>query len=272
VFPSEPLSSAEAAVFETFVVPRYLELFSALALEMLLPTEGARIAHLGCRTGTPDTELCQRIPRASVYSVDSSIPAIDLARNKAGATGAMVQYLQEDALPSSLPDAVFSHVLCLHPVVAPSERGVLFAEAARLLYSGGQVLVGLPLRGSFQELADLLREYALKHDVGELGRAVEEGMQNLPTLETLSEELEVFELEDVDVEVRQTTLEFDSGRGFFEDPVARLLVLPMLTKHVGEFDLRRPLDYLREAIDKYWSETCFELTVNVGCASARLAE
>ncbi len=272
MFPSEPLSSAEAAVFETFVVPRYLEFFAGLALEMLLPTDGARIAHLGCRTGTPDIELCQRIPRASVYSVDSSIPAIDLARNKASAAGATVQYLQADTLPSSLPDAVFSHVLCLHPVVAPSERGALFAEAARLLYSGGQVLVGLPLRGSFQELGDLLREYALKHDVGDLGRAVDEGMISLPTLETLSEELEVFQLEDVDVEVRQTTLEFESGRGFLEDPAARLLLIPMLSRYIGPFDLKRPLEYLREAIDRYWSEARFELTVNVGCASARLAD
>jgi hypothetical protein len=34
-------------------------------------------------------------------------------------------------------------------------------------------------------------------------------------------------------------------------------------------DLKRPLEYVRDAIDKYWSEGKLELTLNVGCASAR---
>ena len=71
--------------------------------------------------------------------------------------------------------------------------------------------IALPLRGSFQELGDLFREYALKNDDGEFGRIVEEAMANRPTLEMLSEELEVFGLEDVDVEVRQSSLWFDNG-------------------------------------------------------------
>jgi hypothetical protein len=34
-------------------------------------------------------------------------------------------------------------------------------------------------------------------------------------------------------------------------------------------DLKKPLEYVRDAIDKYWSEGTLELTLNVGCASAR---
>ena len=36
-----------------------------------------------------------------------------------------------------------------------------------------------------------------------------------------------------------------------------------------ETALRETLVVVRDAIDKYWSEGQFELTVNVGCASAR---
>ena len=93
----------------------------------------------------------------------------------------------------------------------------------RLLCPGGQALVALPLRGSFQEIGDLFREYALKHDDGDFGKVVEEAMASRHTIETLSEELESAGLDDVDVEIRTTTLAFDSGRAFMEDPVTRLL-------------------------------------------------
>ena len=56
MFPTEKLSPADAAILETFVVPRYLSLFGELVQQMLLVGESARIIHLGCRTGYPD--LC----------------------------------------------------------------------------------------------------------------------------------------------------------------------------------------------------------------------
>src|SRR5512145_374336 len=109
VFPSEPLSATESAVFETFVVPRYLSRFGELVLHMLLPTDGARVANLGCRTGYPDREICQGVPHASVYGVDRSPAALELARYKATATAISAQYVLTEIFPSPLPDAAFSH-------------------------------------------------------------------------------------------------------------------------------------------------------------------
>lgn len=269
MFSSEPLSATESAVLETFVVPRYLERFGALVLSMLLPTEGARVAHVGCRTGYPDREICQRVSRATVYGVDRSLAALELARYKATAASVPAQYLHSEALPTPLPAAAFSHVISLCPILTAAERGALFAEMARLLYTGGQVLIALPLRGSFQEIGDLLREYALKHDDGDLGRSIDEAMASRPTIETLSEELEAYGLGDVDVEVHQETLSFDNGRSLIEDPISRLLVIPELRSGLGGRELQGPIEYLRDAADRYWSETEIELSVNVGCASAR---
>lgn len=272
MFPSEPLSATESAVFETFVVPRYLERFGDLVLSMLLPTEGARVANVGCRTGYPDREICQRVPRATVYGVDQSPAALELAKHKAAAAAVPAQYLLADRLPTPLPGGAFSHVISLCPILAAEERGAFFGELARLLYSGGQVLIALPLRGSFQEIGDLIREYALKNDDGDLGRAIDEAMASRPTLESFNDELEAFGLSDVDVEMRPDTLEFDNGRALIEDPISRMLVLPEVKRSLGGRDLTLPIDYLREAVDRYWSETRFELTVNIGCASARRSD
>lgn len=273
MFPSEPLSAADAAVFETFVVPRYLKLFGDLAVQMFLGIEGARVAHLGCRTGFPDSELARQVSGLSLYGVDSSPSVLELARHKAHALRIdSLEYVQAKELPAPLPAAVFSHVLALHPLLGVDQRGALLSEMARLLYIGGQSLLALPLRGSFQEIGDLYREFALKTDDGDFARAVEETMASRPTIESLSDEMESVGLGDVDVEIRHTQLSFDSGRSLLEDPVCRLLILPDIHAGLVDTEMERPLEYLRDAIDKYWSASRFELTLNVGCASARRIE
>lgn len=265
----ELLSPADAAVIETFVVPRYLSLFGDLALEMFLAGRSARVVHLNCRTGYLDRQLCERSPSTTLVGVDRSAASLELARNKARVLAdRRITYQLGSVVETGLPAASFSHAVSLHPLLGAEERPLLIAEAARLLYPGGQLLIAMPLRGSFLEIGDLFREYALKSDDARFGEAVEQAMIDRPTIETLAEELEDAGLDDTDVEIRQTVLSFDSGRAFVEDPVSRLLIQPELRSELG-LDLTRALEYVREAIDKYWSEAKFELSLNVGCASAR---
>lgn len=276
--PSEPgaamlgrkLTPAEVALVETFVIPRYLEKFGEAALGMILLGGTSRIAHFGCRTGYPDQELLELNDSCSVAGVDASLAAIELARNKAATLHAPgLDYQVATSYPTALESEAFSHAMSLHPIGKEEDRRELFGEMERVLYSGGQAIVSLPLRGSFQEIGDLFREYALKHDQGEFGRAAEAGMQARPTMESLSEELEAAGFDDVDVDVRQVTLSFESGRAFTEDPVARILVFPELRSAMGIDDFTEPLLYLNDAIGKYWSRREFEVQVVIGTASAR---
>lgn len=88
-------------------------------------------------------------------------------------------------------------------------------------------------------------------------------------MESFGAELEVAGFDFVDVSLRPTVLQFQSGRDFFEDPVARLLILPEVRADLNLDEVEGPLAYVREAIDKYWSDGPFELTLNVGCATGR---
>lgn len=262
-------SPAEVAVIETFVIPRYLGHFGKAALDMFLAGEEARVAHLGCRTGYPDRRIVKMVPSCSLVGVDSSQAAIALARNKAATLrDAALEYRVGEPDATELPSENYSHCVTLHPPGQRKERARLFAEMSRLLYSGGQAVVALPMRGSFQELNDLLREYALKYDDGELGRATEYAAVARPTVETFAEELEQAGLDDIDVEVVALHIPFDGGRAFTEDPAARLMIMPEIESTLGRQELE-PLTYVRDAIDKYWSESEFNLTLMVGCASAR---
>jgi SAM-dependent methyltransferase len=265
------LGPAEAAVFETFVVPRYLTIFGELLLENLVESEGAQVVHLHCLTGYPDRGIALRLPGSYIVGVDTSAAALELARAKAATMPDMSsEYRLVDSLPAvDLPDASFSHGLVMHPLASGNDRRMLLEELKRLLAGHGQALIAMPMRGSFQEIIDLLREYSLKHDDAEVGRAVESAAQVRPTVETLGGELEDLGFDFVDVSLRPTTLRFQSGRDFFEDPVARLIILPEIRLDLKLEDAEAALAYVRLAIDKYWSDSPFELSINVGCATGR---
>ncbi len=264
------LGPAESAIFETFVVPRYLKTFGDLLVEMVADGDEAQVAHLLCRTGYPDHAIVQKLPGAHIHGCDPSAYAIELARAKASTTPEMVgDYRLADALPVPLPSSAFSHALSLHPVVRPKERPRLLAEFARLLAPYGQALLAFPLRGSFQEVFDLFREFALKHQVIQVTQAVESAALVQPTTEMVAAELEGAGFQYVEVELRTSVLEFKSGRDFFEDPITRLALLPELRGVLAMEDVESPLSYVRDAIDKYWSDGTFEVTVNVGCGCGR---
>jgi SAM-dependent methyltransferase len=265
-----PLAPSEAAILETFVVPRYLSLFGELALEMMADGDEAQVVHLQCRTGYPDRGITLKLPTAHVIGLDASVAALELARAKASTVPEMVsEYHLLEALPTQLPEGAFSHAITLHPLASPGERAKLLAEFSRLLGPHGQALLAIPLRGSFQELSDLLREYALKYDDDAVARAVEKAHAAKPTIETFRVELEEAGYDFVEVSLRPAILGFRSGRDFFEDPVTRMLVLPDMQLNLGLADPDQAFDYVREAINKYWSDGTFELTVNVGCATGR---
>jgi SAM-dependent methyltransferase len=266
------LAQNELDVFENSIVPRYLSFFGTLAIDMLFPIPQGHVAHIGCRTGYPDGIIADKMPNSSLIGVDASGPAIEFARTKASLLSAMqANYSISDALPTLLADESFTHALSLHPLCDAAGRAELLAELRRVLIPGGQAILALPLRGSFPEINDMIREYALRQDHAELAKAVDTAAASRPTIETVAEEFENAGLTEVDVDVQLIAVSFNDGREFLEDPISRLLVFPDTAELLRlDEDLAGPcLKYVNEAISKYWSEGIFELTVNVGCASGR---
>jgi len=267
-----PLTAADAELFENAVVPRYLSFFGALVVEMLLPGAPSQLAHIGCRTGYPDASLADKLQQATIIGVDPSAAALELARSKAALhSGVQFSYQVAEAIPTPLPDATFTHAFSIHPLCSAEHRFHLLSEMRRLLMPGGQALIALPLRGSFPEINDMIREFALRQDLADLGTAVDTSAASRPTIETISEEFESAGLYEIDVDVQLIAISFNSGREFLEDPIARLMVFPEISSQLSMTDeiAEQCMKYLYEAISKYWSEGVFELTINVGCASGR---
>jgi ubiquinone/menaquinone biosynthesis C-methylase UbiE len=265
------MTASEAAIYESLVVSRYIQVFGDAAVPMLLPFNPAAVAHLGCRTGYPAAAIGRQLNGCSVTGVDASSAALELARTKASLIGGVVaQYVHSEGLPTPLQENVFTHAFSLHPVGTRGDYGQVFAEHYRLLLAGGQMVMSMPLRGSFPEIYDILREYALRHDQPHFGEAVDAASTQRPTPETLAKEIEAAGFMEVDVGVDLVAITFENGREFLEDPIASLVVGPDIRSSIPvDSGVDHAWDYARHAIAMYWSEIPFELTVNIGSVSAR---
>ena len=265
-----PLTAAEAAIYESLVVPRYLQPFAAPIVPMLIPHTPARVAHLGCRTGYPVDAIALQLPGCEVTGVDRSAAALELARTKVSLTsGLRARYFFSETLPTPLEAGEFTHAVAIHPSGVKGNYASIVAELGRALTVGGQLLLSLPLRGSFPEVYDMLREYALRHDRPHFGEAVGAAASARPNPETLADQIEGAGFSEVEIVVDLAGIRFENGRDFLEDPIRRLVVGPDIRSSLPEDDVDEAIAYAAEAIGYYWSEIPFELSVNIGLVSAR---
>jgi ubiquinone/menaquinone biosynthesis C-methylase UbiE len=234
---------------------------------MVLVGEASRVVQLGSLTGYPAREILERMPNTTGVGVERSEACADLASQKQPPE--VFTYLVGDPANTGLPAHSFSHAVLLHPTGSAEFRAKLFTEAARLLYSGGQAIVSLPLSRSFPEILDLVGEFGLKYDDTSISRALEQAASERLTVESISEELEAAGFSDVDFEIHHDLLGYDSGRAFLEDPSVRYFIAPQIEAWLDQLDLGPALEYVGRAIDKYWSDTRMEMGISVAAFSAR---
>ncbi len=265
------LLDGDVAAFDADAVPHYLRFFDALLGGALVPRASARAVLFACRTAAAHAELAARLANGdSLVGVDGSEPAIWSARLRQGREGLSLAYEHAPTTETSLDEEGFTHAAALHPLGAPEQRAALFAEMRRVLEPGGQVMVSMPVRGSFPEILDLVREFALKHDKPAIAAAADRAAQSRVSIETLSADLEAAGFVGVDVDVQLLAVPFESGKAFAKSAVARLVVGPdvaELLEGVEPALRERAVAYAAEAVGKYWSESKFELAVNIGGAS-----
>lgn len=265
------LVDKDIARLEDEVVPRYLSFFSNLAVDMLLPCAPASVVVVGSRAGLETDLIAEKLPHASLKGLETSDAGVRAAAQRVSSLSIASSFEVARGLPTQLPANQFTHALSVHPICNRIGRRDLLTEMCRVLVAGGQAVLALPLRGSFPEIGDMIREYALRSDLAKLGEAVDIAMTNRPTPETITEELEYAGLTEVEVDVQLLSLPFASGREFVEHAVFDLVVAHEMraSLDLAPAIVNDALAYAQMAVLKYWSEGSFELTVNIGCASGR---
>lgn len=104
----------------------------------LLP-QGARIADLGCGTGSLSVLLAELGHR--VVGVDFAPRMVAAATSKAAAAGVEATFLVGDAAAPGLAEGEFDVVLCRHVLWAMPDPSAALAQWVRLLAPGGSLLL-----------------------------------------------------------------------------------------------------------------------------------
>ncbi|MEI8259409.1 MAG: class I SAM-dependent methyltransferase [Deltaproteobacteria bacterium] len=266
------LDFQSALAYETAVVPRYARMFGELLLRAVIVPARANILDLSCRTGYPGIELLRLLGEGRVVSIDPDPSFLELARERGGEDVGRTWFLKEESV-EALPfgNGVFTNVVGNLVDRTTTDRGLLLSEAARVLMPGGQLVITMPLRGSFGEVLDLFREVALKHDLAGVSERIEQYAMSLPSREMWQTEIESRGFSEVAIEQDAFALEFETGHQVFSDPVTLVAAAPEWQWIASAVDDPAELIYrVQDAVDVYFRGRVFDTTVVTGCASARL--
>lgn len=259
--------------YDAAFVPRYAQRFGEMLLRSLDLPARANVLDVACRTGYPAAQVLDLTRDGRVIALDADSKYLELARARVdGEVGRRIFFKQGSATDLRFSDEIFTNVLGNLIDRATADRGALVAEAARVLRPGGQLVLTMPLRGSFAEVVDLLREVALRHDLARVAERLEQYVATFPTAALWQTEIASRGLSDVTVETREFTLEYRSGAALFADPVVTSAAMSEWRWCAeGAMDPEALLRYVHHAVDTYYQGRTFELTVMAGCATARRA-
>lgn len=259
-----------ARIYDDQIAPVWGSRFGKMLLRNLAVPERGQILDISCGTGYPLVEVLRRKgDGARVIAIDASSAMLDVARRKVADLGRGskgVFFRTESPLPRlSFADDVYDLVLCnLGLAEMPSLKGALH-DFARVTKLGGEVRCTLPLTGTWQEFHDIFREVLVKHDKHDALDHLDRHLASYPDVDDCCELMLAAGL-DPTVEIEEFTLLFKSSREFFFAPVIEYGPLPAWKEIAGTGqELQDIFWYIKEAIDAYFGERAFQITVKAGC-------
>jgi len=280
--PGGPARSPEkqqrlASVYDAEVLPIYARRFGQMALRALDLRPAATVLEIGCATGELTMEVARRLDGdGRVTALEASAPMLAQAEAKRaaagtepGKVGARVS-LRATATPLC-PTLVLgdnAYDICLANLAiadAPDPR-LTIAELGHMLKPGGQLVVTLPLRGTWGQFLDIYRDVLRENRKAESLAALDEYVAAQPEGDTVARWMEEAGLRDVEVTVERWELLFRSAREFFFAPVIDLGPLSRWKQIAGRGDEMQDIFFfIKQAIDAYFARGVFSVTVVGGC-------
>src|SRR5215831_14337031 len=245
-----------ARIYDQEILPIWSQRFGRMMLRELQLPPKAMVLDVACGTGYPSLEVMRRLDDQSrIIAIDPSATLLDVARRKAGeASGRRIFFRTEGASPKlSFPDEV-------------DEPCQALREFARVAKLGAQVVATLTMRGTWSEFYDIYREVLIKHDLHETLARLEKLCERHPEPDTAIRWMEEAGLGTVGLDVESFTLLFKSSREFFFAPLIEYGPLPAWKEVAGKGQQMQDVFwYIKEAIDAYFRDRAFAVTVVAGC-------
>jgi ubiquinone/menaquinone biosynthesis C-methylase UbiE len=260
-----------ARIYDDEIAPCWGMRFGKLLLRNLAVPARSQVLDVSCGTGTPTIEILRRMTEGSrLIAIDESSAMLDVVRRKVAKLGPLdgkgVFFRTESAVPRlSFADDVYDLVVCNLGLGEMPSIEVALRDFARVAKPGGEVRCTLPLAGTFEEFYDLYREVLVKHDKHDALDRLDAHVARYPTCERVEGCLAGAELTG-GVEVEEFALLFRSSRELFFAPVIEYGPLAAWKAVAGDGqDMQDVFWYIKEAIDAYFGDRPFQVTVKAGC-------
>ncbi len=262
-----------ARVYDDEILPIWSQRFGRMLLRGLEVPAKAMVLDVACGSGYPSLEILKRMDAQSrLIALDAIGPLLDLARKKAGeAAGKRIFFRSEPAVARlAFADDVYDLVVSNLGLLRIDDPPRALHELARVTKPGGQVIVTLPMAGTYHEFYDIYREVLTKADRDEVLRRLEQHIARTPDPDEMLAWLERAGLHEVEVDLEEFTLLFKSSREFFFAPVIEFGPLAQWKDVAGKGqEMQEIFWHIKEAIDAYFGNRAFQITVKAGCFRAR---
>jgi SAM-dependent methyltransferase len=140
-------------LYETHLVPLIFAPYAADLVDRLTSRSLTRVLELAAGTGVVTRTMASVLPESvSIVATDLNQPMLDQA--SALGTKRPVEWRQADAMQLPFRDATFDAVVCQFGVMFFPEKSKAFAEARRVLRSGGVFIFNVWDRIKENEFAD----------------------------------------------------------------------------------------------------------------------
>lgn len=126
--------------YDRYLGPTFVQPYARELAERVSVSSGAHVLELASGTGILTRRLRDRLPAdVSLTATDLNPPMMDYAATKFDAKG-QVEWREVDATELPFADGSFDAVVCGFGVMFFPDKARAFAEAYRVLRSGGQIL------------------------------------------------------------------------------------------------------------------------------------
>ena len=144
-----------AKFYDEYIVPLIFEPYAEDLARRLATRRLARVLEIAAGTGVVTRRLASLLPEdVSIVATDLNQPMLDLA-SEVG-TARRVEWRQADAMQLPFEDGSFDAVVCQFGVMFFPDKAKAFAEARRVLSSGGVLLFNVWDRIEENEFADVI--------------------------------------------------------------------------------------------------------------------
>ena len=260
-----------ARIYDDEIAPVWGSRFGKMLLRNLAMPDKSQVLDVSCGTGYPALELLRKMGDGSrLIAIDPSSAMLDVARRKVADLGPLgkkgVFFRTESAVPKlSFANDVYDLVMCNLGLGDMPEMAGSLRDFARVAKLGGEVRCSIPLAGTFAEFHDIFREVLIKHDKHDALDRLETYIGRYPSAEQCEDWMQEANLEG-EVVIDEFELLFKSSREFFFAPVIEFGPLTEWKMVAGEGqELQDVFWYIKEAIDAYFENRAFSVTVRAGC-------